>query len=117
MTNYPLLFGMRNLLAGNGFVAGVAVDGRALLVDEGDGFWIYGVNPGGIAAGGRNEADAIAAFRSIYQSVLFDIASETETFEAFKTQVEEFVHSTNEPMAEDWKKAARSTRKARQPFN
>lgn len=42
MTRYPLLFGFRDLIAGNGFVAGVAINGRALLVDEDDGFWIFG---------------------------------------------------------------------------
>jgi hypothetical protein len=45
MTRYPLLLGFRDLIAGNGFVASVALNGRALLVDEGDGFWMYGVNP------------------------------------------------------------------------
>ena len=60
MTHYPLLFGFRDLVAGNGFVAGVNLNGRALLADEGDGFVMYGVNPGGIAAGGSNRGWRIA---------------------------------------------------------
>jgi hypothetical protein len=31
MIHYPILFGFRDLIAGNDFVAGVAVNGRALL--------------------------------------------------------------------------------------
>jgi hypothetical protein len=51
MTRYPLLLGFHDLVAGNGYIAGIALsNGRALLVDEGDGFWMYGVNPGGMAA-------------------------------------------------------------------
>ena len=81
MTRYPLLLGFRDLIAGNGFVASVALNGRALLVDEDDGFWMYGVNPGGLAAGGSTAAEALAEFRKDYRLVLFDIATEAEGFE------------------------------------
>lgn len=109
MTHYPLLFGFKDLIAGNGFVAGVALDGRGLLVDEGDGFWMYGVNPGGVAGGGKSAAEAQAEFRRVYRSVLFDIAGEAEDFEEFRRQVER-LFKTNEANLAEWKGAVAEVR-------
>lgn len=113
VTCYPLLFGFRDLIAGNGFFAGVTVAGRALLADEGDGFWMYGVNPGGVAAGGATAAEAQAEFRRMYTSVLFDIAAEAASFEELKAEVEQFFHATNEPTAAEWETAVADAGKAR----
>ena len=100
MTRYPLLLGFRDLVAGNGYIADIALsNGRALLVDEGDGFWMYGVNPGGMAAGGASLGEAQAEFRTAYKSVLFDIAAEAESFEAFKAEVERFLTENEQPHA------------------
>src|SRR3954454_24948486 len=76
MTNYPLLFGRRELVEGNGFIAGVALHGRLLLTEEGGESWVEGVNPGGIAARGDSPGEALAEFRSEYRVVLFDIAAQ-----------------------------------------
>jgi hypothetical protein len=111
MTRYPLLFGFRDLIAGNGFVAGVAVNGRALLVDEGDGFWMYGVNPGGLAGGGANHSEAQAEFRQGYRSVLFDIAAEAADFGSFRQQALRFFEETNEPTRQEWEEALAEVRK------
>lgn len=105
MTRYPILFGFRDLIAGNGFVAGVGVNGRVLLVDEDDGYWMYGVNPGGLSAGGATAPEAQAEFRVIYRSVLFDIAAEATDFESFKSEVERFFSETNEPTKAEWDEA------------
>ncbi len=105
MTHYPLLFGFRDLVAGNGFVAGVNLNGRALLAEEGDGFVMYGVNPGGLAAGGSNRGEAQAEFRQSYRSVLFDIAAEAQDFAEFERQVRDFVDETNGPTAAEWDEA------------
>lgn len=113
MTQYPLLFGFRDLVAGNGFVAGVDLHGRALLVDEGDGFWMYGVDPGGVAAGGSTPGEAQAEFRAAYRSVLFDIAAEAETFSDFERQVKQFVADRNEPTFSEWEAAVNEVRHGR----
>lgn len=110
MTHYPLLFGFRDLIAGHGFIAGVDLSGRALLADEGDGFWMYGVNPGGIAAGGGSAGEAQAEFRSRYRSVLFDIAAEARDFAEFERQVTQFVEETNTGTATEWDEAVASVR-------
>jgi hypothetical protein len=111
MTRYPLLFGFRDLVAGNGYVANVSIsNGRALLVDEEDGFWMYGVTPGGLAAGGKSIGDAQSEFRTAFKSILFDIAEEAQSFEAFRTEVERFLRETNNPTLLEWGEAVAEVR-------
>lgn len=110
MADYPLLFGYRDLVAGNGFVAAVAVDGRACVVAEDGGAWVYGVNPGGVCAGGHDHGRAIAAFRAAYRSVLFDIAGDSATFTELEAGVEDFFHETNLPTEEAWERAVAAVR-------
>ncbi len=111
MTRYPLLFGFRDLIAGKGFVAGVTLRGRALLADEGDGFWMYGVNPGGLAAGGKTPGEAQAEFRQGYRSVLFDIAAQAGDFADFRQQAIAFFQETNRPTEREWEEAVAEVRK------
>lgn len=113
MTHYPLLLGFRDLIAGNGFVAGVDLSGRALLVDEGDGFWMYGVNPGGIAAGGGTAGEAQSEFRLVYRSVLFDIAAEAKDYVDFEREVKSFVSATNKPTEAEWDEAVSEVRQGK----
>ncbi len=113
MTHYPLLFGFRDLIAGNGFVAGVDLSGRAVLVDEGDGFWMYGVNPGGVAAGGGTPGEAQSEFRSAYRSVLFDLAAEAKDYDDFEREVNSFVTATNKPTETEWNEAVSEVRQGK----
>jgi hypothetical protein len=84
-TTYPLVFSFRDAVSGNGFVAHVAVCGRVLLTDEGDGdIWMFGVQPGGVAGGGCNRSEAFREFKKSYLSVFFDIAAEAASFEDFE---------------------------------
>lgn len=105
MTTYPVLFGHRDLIAGKGFVAFVAADGRALLTQEEGGFWLFGVTPGGIAGGGAERSEAIREFKKSYLSVLFDIAAEVDSFDEFKRQAAEFFAEGNTPNEEIWNAA------------
>lgn len=91
MKMFPLVTQFRDLIAGNGFLAHVLIDGRALLVIEDDGDnWVNGVQPGGVAGGASDASTALNEFKTRYQSVLFDIAGEAATFDDFKLQVQEF---------------------------
>lgn len=110
MTHYPLLFGRRELVEGNGFIARVAVHGRLLLTDEGDEVWVEGVNPGGVAARGGSPAEALAEFCSEFRVVLFDIAADTDSFSEFKAEVERFFNDTSPAAARDWKEAVDAVR-------
>lgn len=107
----PLLFSYRDTLFGNGFVVHVeAKNGRALCVPESDGYWMYGVNPGGMAANGEDPVSARAAFRKAFSSVLVDIAKEAGGFEQFRAAVEAFFNETNEGYEQDWDAAVLSVR-------
>ncbi len=107
VANYPLLFGRRELVEGNGFVARVAVSGRALLVDENEECWIEGVNPGGFAATGKSPREALAELGAAFRAVLFDIASGAGSFQDFRDEVQRFFEETNAPALHDWEEAVR----------
>lgn len=105
-TQYPLLFSYRDTLFGNGFVVEVqAVNGRALCVREEDAFWIYGINPGGMAAHGEDPEAAHAAFRKTFSGILVDLAQASGSFEEFQTAVTAFFEDTNEGYETDWRNA------------
>jgi hypothetical protein len=107
----PLLFTYRDRVFGNGFAADVcAENGRALCVREADGFWMYGVNPGGMAAFGEDPVAAHRAFRKTFSRVLVDIASESGSFAEFQQNVREFFDETNEGHAVDWNAAVLKVR-------
>ena len=105
MAQYPLLFGYRNLVAGNAFLAGVTMDGRALLVDEEGGAWVYGVNPGSLAAGGHDHTEATVRFKEAYCLVLDDIATSAANFDDFKAEVERFFEEVCGRTEEAWDQA------------
>ena len=105
VTSYPILFSYQDILAGNGFVAGVEVRGRYLMVQEDEGSWAHGVNPGGLSAGGASQKEAAAAFRDMYRKALFDIIEEAATIDELRTEVANFVQQTNGYYAEAWREA------------
>lgn len=109
--NWPLLFAYRDSLYGKGFVVDVSVRGRALATKYSDQeVWINGVNPGGMAEHGINLEAAHAAFRKAFTAVLFDLATDSASFEAFKSAVEVFVHETNDVVAAEWQAAVLEVR-------
>ena len=107
----PLFFTFRDTVFGNGFLADVCAEyGRALGVKEEDGFWMYGINPGGMAANGNSPAEVLEAFRRTFSNVLVDIARDAASFEDFRTAVTEFFNDTNEGYIEEWLVAAQGVR-------
>jgi hypothetical protein len=114
---YPLVFSFRNLIAGNGYLAAVAMHGRVVLAEgiaaaEGGDqeTWMYGVQPGDIAGGAQEKTVAFAAFKKNYGDVLQDIAAEATSFEEFKTKATEFFNEVNEPNLADWERALLNVR-------
>jgi hypothetical protein len=107
---YPLLFTYRDTLFGPGFVVEVVTDGRALAVEETAGeFWVYGVNPGALAASGNSLAEAHAAFRSAYRQVLLDTAAAVQSYDEFKADVEWFFTDTDADL-DAWSSAVQEDR-------
>ena len=114
MKNYLIIFGLWDLVQGNGYLVGVAVEGRALMHEEEDGsFWIEGVNPGGFSAIGASSAAAIEDFRRSYRAILFDIASDALSFTDFEHGVREFFEGAAVIPAREWEEAVKDVRAGR----
>ncbi|HEX3901229.1 MAG TPA: hypothetical protein VH853_00160 [Polyangia bacterium] len=109
---YSLVFSFPDVIVGNGFTARVELKGHALFVQEGEeSTWLYGVQPGAVAGGGKDWAEATRAFKENYLSVLFDIAIEAVDYEGFKSAVEAFFSEVNEPNQEEWARALDNVRR------
>jgi hypothetical protein len=65
-----------------------------------------GVNPGGVAASGATEAEALANFRNAYRLVLKDSAMLANSFEDFSRDVKAIFASTTSELIDGWKAAA-----------
>ena len=109
----PLLFTYRDCLFGNGFAVEVkASNGRALCVRESDGFWMYGVNPGAMAAFGEDPTSAHTEFRQTFSNILKDLAQEASDFDGFRALVDQFFNDTNPGHERDWLEAVQAVRHA-----
>lgn len=111
MSHYPLFFTYRDRIFGNGFLADVMSHGRILAAEEDGDVWVYGVEPGGMAACGATPKEALEAFRLSFTQVLSDLAAEASTFEAFRESVRGFFHEVNEPTEQDWLTAVAAVQK------
>lgn len=111
VTSYPFLFSFRDLIAGNGYIANVTSAGRVLLFQEDDGdWWLFGVQPGGIAGGDPDRNIALNEFKKNYLSVLLDIAAEARSYEEFAAEVKRLFAQVNEPTASEWVQALQLVR-------
>lgn len=110
MNHYPLLFTYLDKVSGDGFLASVAVHGRGLAADEGDGWWMYGVQPGDLAAGGATFTEAQCEFRRTLTTILFDIAEGAKDFKTFRAEVSRFFKGINHPTEEEWQAAVLEVR-------
>lgn len=110
MPHYPIMFTFRDVVSGNGFLAGVTLSGRALMVHEDEAWWIYGVRPGALAEIGQTPQEAFSSFRNTYKTVLFDVAEEFANFESFKEEVERFYHEPDEEEERRWTEAFQDLR-------
>jgi len=111
MAGCPLLFTLTEKIEGDGFIADVEMRGRTLLVEEDGEIWMYGVQPGGIAAGGENEDAAYLEFRQTLKAVFFDISIDSADFRSFKRKIKKFFEEVSKPTEEEWWKAVGDVRK------
>lgn len=109
MTRFPLICNFNDPVIGKGFIAGVAIRGRALLTEEDGAWWMYGVNPGGIAADGGRKEDAMNNFRATWKAVLHEIAEDSATFSDFKKAVELFFQESSDE--HNWDEAVAEVRR------
>ncbi|OFW14746.1 MAG: hypothetical protein A3H27_03410 [Acidobacteria bacterium RIFCSPLOWO2_02_FULL_59_13] len=110
--HHPLMFTFRDMISGEGFLAGITCSGRALMLHEDDKWWMYGVRPGAIADSGDTAPEAFFHFRNRFKEVLFDIASDFKTFEEFKLGVENFFgeRSATDEDEQRWEEAVKAIR-------
>lgn len=112
MTQYPLLFTFRQKVEGNdNYLADVTIYGR-LLADGGDGeMWLYGVNPGAIAARGETLTAAYAEFKETLTKVLYDFAAEAPNYHSFLETATRFFNETDEETVAEWNAAREQVRR------
>jgi hypothetical protein len=111
MADYPVMFTIRDVVSGNGYLAGVTLSGRAVMCKEDDGkWWVYGVRPGAIAENGSAPEEAFSRFRNTYKNVLFDMAEECPTYEEFRDSVENFYYQPDPEEEERWESAFKAIR-------
>jgi hypothetical protein len=113
MTTYPLFFTFRDTLTVRGTLVEVVARGRALAVQDDEGWWFYGVNPGDVAQSGANSSEALAAFRKAFTEILHTLAISVTTTDHFKESAERFLETTNEPNLKDWIRATEEVRAGR----
>lgn len=109
MKHFPLFFRFDEMVLGNGFVAGVRIDGRATAEVQDDGsVWIFGVYPGAMAEGGPDLSTAFANFRLMYRRYLVDVAVDSRTFLEFRAEVERDFFETSPEAVAEWEEARRA---------
>lgn len=106
----PLLFTYKDRVVGMGFIANITSHGRVLAVEDDSEVWIYGVEPGALAACGVDPKAALEAFRESFTHVLRDFAVEARSFEEFEGNVAAFFADINKPNESDWVAAVEAVR-------
>lgn len=106
----PLLVRFEDAVGGSGFSANVKCRGRALLIKEDDGFWMYGVNPGALAESSQTEDETYLKFRRAHTQALNEFASEANGFNDFKTQVKKFFETCDKGTSDEWMQAVLDVR-------
>lgn len=115
LKNHPIMITLRDIVSGNGFLAGVTLSGRALMRHDDDAWWMYGVRPAPIAECGGSVDEAFSRFRNRYKEVLFDFAQEAHDFEQFKASVEQFFYEGDKDSEDErlWEESLAAIRSAK----
>jgi hypothetical protein len=109
-TTYPLFFTFTDTLTVRGSLVQIETFGRALAVQEDEGWWFYGVNPGDVAQSGANSTEALAAFRKAFTEVLVTMAHSAASNAAFTRAAQRFLETANQPNLKDWIAATEQVR-------
>ena len=104
---YAVIFSFHDAVEGRGFLARVSARGRALMAfeDDEEARWLYGMEPGAIAAPGATLREAYSVFRQAFAKVLFDFAASAQSCEEFADGVHEFFVATDAREELPWKDA------------
>lgn len=87
-------------------MAGVAISGRALVLEEdASEWWMYGVRPSAIAEFGQTPQETALRFRERYKRVLYDFAIDAADFNEFKREVQRFFDENESAIEQQWSDA------------
>ncbi|MDA8272368.1 MAG: hypothetical protein M0Z72_01330 [Deltaproteobacteria bacterium] len=94
---YPLIFTfneavvIKNVKSNKGYFLFVNGRGKALMTkEETGGYWINGVQPGGMSEGGKTVKEALCNFKTAFHNILLDIASYSADNNDFKKELTDF---------------------------
>jgi len=110
MKGFPLIFTFKDVIAGNGYFAGVFIKGHVLMKNEFGEWWMYGVSPGAIAESGSTQEEANLKFNQAIRWVLSSFAQECTSFDEFQREVDKFVTSASLPDVAEWEEARNAVR-------
>lgn len=103
--SYPLYFAFKQVVAGKDFRALIEAKGKVLMAEEDDQYWLYGVQPGGMAACGETIKKGLKNFDTAFKNVLLDTAAESTTADEFKQEARNFFSAIDETEAKTWEAA------------
>lgn len=110
---YPVVFTITEVVSGNGFLAGVSINGRALIAHEDGAWWTLGVCPAAIAEMDQTPLESYCRFRETFKGYLVDTASSVRDFEAFKAEVDRFFYERDEVEEQRWHAAGEAIREGK----
>lgn len=106
MKHYPLLFTFTDRISSPGhYEVEVVARGRVLMIEEDEGWWFAGVNPGGLAEGGATVDEAYAKYRGSYREVLADIAADCDSTADFCREARLFFDQSDPDTTAEWEAA------------
>ena len=107
---WPLLFSLELPVKGNGFLAGVAIDGNLLATKEEEGVWVDGIQPGFLGEGDTDIRSAYLKFRKAIKEILEGIAKDSKSFSQFEEEATRFFDAKDREVFERWESAVREVR-------
>lgn len=116
---YPLLFSVGLTVPSKKFVARVTAEGAAIMERDEDGWWMHGVEPGGMTAVGETPPEAYGRFCAAFREFLSDVASSVATYEEFVAEVTRLFHEKDEEDNAKWHAAVQAFRACQpdEPFS
>lgn len=112
MVEYPLIFTfneavvVRNIKTNAGYFLFVNGRGNALMTTEKTGgYWINGVQPGGMSEYGKTVKEALYNFKKAFHNILLDIAGYSANDDDFKKEVIVFFDSIDKKELKSWEEA------------
>lgn len=116
MNEYPLLFTFRDIIEGNGFVAGVICNGRALMVNCGEEGWhISGVQPGALSELGGSPHEAYFYFRQGFTQGVKVLAADASDFADFERRLHAAFDWVDADEEARWEAAREQVRSGAEP--